>query len=220
MSKPDVNTDWTRMSDEELALHCSSEMGACLEELVGRHEERIRDCARRMSLERDQAEDLVGEIHLRLVASLAHFEGRSAFGTWLYRLAHNTCIDAFRRDSRRARVALKPGGRSDPGPDDVLAELPATWGDPEADFDEQIRQCYLGQALARLPPDYRRVVLLRLGEGRSSAEVAQTLGTSVDSVKAKLRRARRRLQDDLLTRRSCPFCQGTGSFRITGSGVS
>src|SRR5579884_4408547 len=102
----DARADWGSMTDEELARHCSSEMGACLEELVGRYEERIRDCARRMSLQRDQAEDLVGEIHLRLVASLAHFEGRSAFGTWLFRLAHNTCIDAFRRDSRRARATL------------------------------------------------------------------------------------------------------------------
>jgi hypothetical protein len=37
----DARADWGSMTDEELARHCSSEMGACLEELVGRYEERI-----------------------------------------------------------------------------------------------------------------------------------------------------------------------------------
>lgn len=211
---------WESMSDEELALHCAREMGACLEELVARYDARVRDCARRMALRRDQAEDLTGEIYLRLVASLPSFGGRSAFGTWLYRLAHNTCIDAYRREARRERMTAAPS--AGPGhaaaPGDLLAGLPAGWGDPAADLDAQIRECYLGQALARLPAGYRQIVLLRLGEGRPNQEVARLLGTSADSVKARLQRARRRLREDLLTPRPCPFCQKAGVFRITGTG--
>jgi RNA polymerase sigma-70 factor (ECF subfamily) len=211
--------NWEEMSDEELARHCSIEMGACLEELVSRYDKRVRDCARRMSIGRDDAEDLVAEIYLRLVASVPHFEGRSAFGTWLYRLAHNTCTDAYRRRARRARLTAGPyhfGQDADVGPDGALDGLPATWGDPVDALEAQIRECYLGQALARLPDDYRRVVLLRLGEGRSTEEVAVLLGTTTDSVKAKLRRARRRLREDLLARRSCPFCEPAGSSRAAG----
>jgi RNA polymerase sigma-70 factor (ECF subfamily) len=76
----------------------------------------------------------------------------------------------------------------------------------------------VGQALSRLPGDYRQIVLLRLAEGRSSADVARLLGTSVDSVKARLQRARRLLKQDLLTPRACPFCRRAGVFRITGTG--
>jgi RNA polymerase sigma-70 factor (ECF subfamily) len=197
-------------------------MGACLEELVGRYDKRVRDCARHMSVERDQAEDLVNEIYLRLIASLPRFEGRSAFGTWFYRLAHNTCIDAYRRETRRARMTTAPGTQPDAdrdtGADDLLAGLAAGWGDPAVDLDADIRDCYLSQALTRLPADYRQIVLLRLGEGRSNEEVARLLGSSVDSVKAKLQRARRRLKNDLVTRKSCPFCQGVGAVRINAQG--
>lgn len=211
---------WESMSDEELALNCAREMGACLDELVARYDARLRDCARHMSLRRDQAEDLTGEIYLRLVASLPSFEGRSAFATWLYRLAHNTCVDAYRRETRRTRMTADPpaGPGRAAAPGDLLAGLPAGWGDPAADLDAQIRECYLGQALARLPADYRQIVLLRLGEGRSNENVARLLGASVDSVKARLQRARRRLKEDLLTPRACPFCHKAGVFRITGTG--
>lgn len=208
------------MGDDELARHCATEMGACLDELVKRYDHRVRECAQHMSLGREQAEDLTSEIFLRMVASLPHFEGRSAFSTWLYRLAHNTCIDAYRREVRRARMTARPAVSTDrdTSPDDLLAGLPAHWGDPTTDLEDQVRECYLGQALARLPEDYRRIVLLRLGEGRSNEEVARIEGTTVDSVKAKLQRARHRLREDLLTRRACPFCEKAGVFRITEGG--
>lgn len=225
MSEQPEGPHWEEISDDELALHCATEMGACLTELVSRYDKRVRDCAARMSLARAQAEDLTGEIYLRLVASLPRFEGRSAFSTWLYRLAHNTCIDTYRREMHRVRMTADPSPGADQRPashatgaDDYLAELPANWGDPAEAFDDDVRGCYLSQALGRLPDDYRQVVLLRLGEGRSNEEVARLLGTSVDSVKAKLQRARRRLREDLLVRRSCPFCQQAGAFRINGGG--
>jgi RNA polymerase sigma-70 factor (ECF subfamily) len=205
---------WEAMSDEQLALHCAYELGECLEELVKRYDQRIHECARSMSLDRSQAEDLVGEIYLRLVASVPRFEGRSAFGTWLYRLAHNACIDAYRRDSRRTSHLLQTARGPSTSTDEPLADLPASWGDPSVDLDAQIRECYLGQALARLPAGYRQVLQMRFAEGRSNEEVARLLGTSVDSVKAKLQRARRRLKEDLLEPRSCPFCQRLGELRL------
>lgn len=220
MSEHPGGLHWATMGDEELARHCATEMGACLDELVSRYDRRVRDCARRMSVGREQAEDLTAEIYLRLVASVPRFEGRSAFATWLYRLAHNTCIDAYRRELRRARMAPATlvSADHDTTPDDLLADLPADWGDPIADLEERIRECYLGQAIGRLPEDYRRIVLLRLGEGRSTEEVARLEGTTVNAVKAKLQRARRRLREDLMVSRSCPFCEKAGAFRIGGGG--
>jgi hypothetical protein len=58
-----VRSSWEAMSDEQLALHCAHELGECLEELVKRYDQRIRQCARSMSLDGSQAEDLVGEIY-------------------------------------------------------------------------------------------------------------------------------------------------------------
>lgn len=210
-------TDWTQLTDEELALRCSEHVAGCMDELVGRYEQRVRDCARRMSLDRQDAEDVVQEIFLRMVSSLPRFQGRSAFATWMYRLSHNTCIDAFRRSARDRDHRFTKVSDDEEG--DPLDRLPSGFGDPNLELDATIQECYLGQALAALPESYRDIVRLRLGEGRSNEEVAQLLGATVDSVKSKLRRARRLLRERLLERRSCPICQQMGAFRVEASGT-
>lgn len=210
-------TDWAELTDEELALRCSEHVAGCMDELVGRYEQRVRDCARRMSLDRQDAEDAVQEIFLRMVSSLPRFQGKSAFATWMYRLSHNTCIDAFRRGTRDKEHRLTTVAKDEEG--DPLDRLVAQFGDPEAELDTTIQECYLGQALAGLPESYRDIVRLRLGEGRSNEEVAQLLGTTIDSVKSKLRRARKLLRGHLLERKSCPICKQMGPFRLEASGT-
>lgn len=210
--------NWAELDDEELARYCSAEVVGCLDELVRRYEGTIRDCARRMALDPTQAEDVAQEIFLRLVASLPRFEGRSAFATWLYRLAHNTCIDAFRRQARAARAATAPPPE-DESAADPLGELAADWGDPGAELDQRIQECYLAWVVSQLPSEYQEVIRLRLVEGRSTEEVAALLESTADGVKAKLKRARKRLRDELAAPRQCPFCAPLGSFRadaVTG----
>lgn len=210
---------WRDLSDDELARHCTTELAGCMDELLGRYDRTIRDCARRMAIDPGQADDLAQEIFLRVVASLPRFEGRSAFATWLYRLAHNTCIDEFRREVRAQRRQHVPRP-DDAGGDDLLDSLPASWGDPGTGLDERIKDCYLAWTLSQLPADYREVIRLRLAEGRPAEEVAAILGTTVDAVKAKLKRARRRLRDDLASPRACPFCGRLGAFSAeAGTGL-
>lgn len=210
-------TKWAELSDEELALHCSTELADCMDELLRRYDGTIRDCARRMAMDPDQAEDAAQEIFLRLVTSLPRYEGRSAFATWLYRLAHNTCIDSFRRDVRRARVRADRRAETEGG-EDFMDRLPAEWGEPDEELDQRIQECYLAWVVSQLPPDYRQVIRLRLVEGRSTEEVAATLGATPDAVKGKLKRARQRLRTELATPRACPYCSDLGSFRAGAAG--
>ncbi|MGQ0669892.1 MAG: RNA polymerase sigma factor [Actinomycetota bacterium] len=209
-------TSWAELTDEELALRCPEHIAGCMDELVQRYEQRVRDCARRMSLDRQDAEDVVQEIFLRMVSSLPRFQGKSAFATWMYRLSHNTCIDAFRKRvrERERRITTIPRDEAE----DLLERTESRFGDPETELDATIQECYLGQALDTLPDGYREIVRLRLGEGRSNEEVARLLGTTVDSVKSKLRRARKMLREQLLERRSCPVCRQMGAFRVEVSG--
>lgn len=209
-------TDWAELTDEELAARCPEHIAGCMDELVQRYEQRVKDCARRMSLDRQDAEDVVQEIFLRMVSSLPRFQGKSAFATWMYRLSHNTCIDAFRKGVRESgrRITTVPRDEAE----DLLERMESGFGDPETELDATIQECYLGQALESLPEGYREIVRLRLGEGRSNEQVARLLGTTVDSVKSKLRRARKLLREQLLERRSCPVCRQMGAFRVEVSG--
>lgn len=209
-------TKWAELTDEELAARCPEHIAGCMDELVQRYEQRVKDCARRMSLDRQDAEDVVQEIFLRMVSSLPRFQGKSAFATWMYRLSHNTCIDAFRKGVRESgrRITTVPRDEAE----DLLERMESGFGDPETELDATIQECYLGQALESLPEGYREIVRLRLGEGRSNEQVARLLGTTVDSVKSKLRRARKLLREQLLERRSCPVCRQMGAFRVEVSG--
>lgn len=148
------------------------------------------------------ADDAVQETMVRAWRSLDRFDGRAAVGTWLYRIATNVCIDALADRSRRVRsIEDGPVGTVD----DVLESRPrAHWLEPVPDaravpgdvdpaeqliLRQSIRLAFVA-ALQHLPPKQRAALLLTEVLGWSSAEVAETLDTSVASVNSALQRAR------------------------------
>src|SRR5579875_442485 len=179
---------WSVLSDEELATYCVSKLDGAMEELLRRYERRIRACAEQMAADPTEVDDLVQETFLRVIASVARFEGHSAFGTWLYRLAHNTCVDNFRREIRQR--AHQTGKDDQEALEQFLADSqPEDWGDPGTQLEHDLAACYVGWLLSTLSAQNRRVVQLRLLHGYSTEEVARAVGTTPDAVKSRLRRA-------------------------------
>ena len=74
------------------------------DELMRRHEDRIFGLALRVLGDRDDALEAVQETFLTVFRKVRQFSGRSAFSTWLYRVAMNTCYDALRKAKRRRTV--------------------------------------------------------------------------------------------------------------------
>ena len=150
-----------------------------------------------------EAEDAVQETLLRAWRSFDRFEGRSAFRSWLYRIATNVCLDMLSGRERRARpMDLAPARTADIPLGDALPE--ATWilpvpdgrvlpsgGDPAdvAESRETIRLAFVA-ALQHLPPRQRAVLILREVLRWKAAEVAELLDTTVASVNSALQRAR------------------------------
>jgi len=130
------------------------------------------------------AEDLVQEAFIRAWDKLHLFEGRSAFGTWLHRLAANVALSDRRIRLRRVgnEEALDEGvERVATGARDVTADLS---GDLE-------------QAIAGLPERARTVLILYDVEGYAHAEIAEMTGMAVGSSKAQLHRARQLVREAL-----------------------
>jgi RNA polymerase sigma-70 factor (ECF subfamily) len=127
------------------------------------------------------AEDLTSETFLRLVRSLDSFAGRSSFRTWLYEIARNQLRDHWRRNGRRPRTSDLNGVAA---PESEQAPS----GNPAAER--------LGRAiLEALPPNYRRVLELRVIEGRSVKHTAEELGKTEANVKVLTHRALKRAEE-------------------------
>ena len=150
-----------------------------------------------------EADDAVQETLVRAWRSFDRFEGRSAVRSWLYRIATNVCFDMLNGRQRRAR----PMDMSSPKPSTtplgpVLPEV--TWIQPIPDgrvlvssddpaeetiARESIRLAFVA-ALQHLPPRQRAVLILREVLRLRAEEVAELLGSTVQSVNSALQRAR------------------------------
>jgi RNA polymerase sigma-70 factor (TIGR02960 family) len=149
------------------------------------------------------AEDALQETLVSAWRGLARFEERSSFRNWLYRIATNRCLDALRAAGRRPPPAPAPPFAAptptrmaeqkwlEPYPDALLEGIIDQSPGPEARYEtrEAIELAFIA-ALQALPPRQRAALLLRDVLGFHAAEVADMLGTSEDSVKSALKRAR------------------------------
>jgi len=144
-----------------------------------------------------EAEDLTQEVLLRAHRAVVGLRDPDRLLPWLYRIATNLCRDRFRAEARTAAVV----GSADDGevagaPDDLAPRL-----DQVAECAE-MSEC-VQRYVARLPDDYRAVILLHDAEGLTNAEIAQMLGISVPAAKIRLHRARAKLR--ALLQDACEF---------------
>ncbi len=154
-----------------------------------------------------EAEDAVQETFIRAWRKIDSFEGRSSLRSWLYRIAHNVCLDMLRSVQRRARpLELGPSGSADgdigPTRDEEMWVRPIADdrvlpddGDPGdvAAGRESIRLAFV-TALQHLPPKQRSVLIFREVLRWQATEVAELLDASVASVNSALQRARATLE--------------------------
>ena len=145
------------------------------------------------------AEDLLGELTLRLVRQLKTYDERGRFEPWLFRIAANLVM-SHRRHSGRLKLWSLDRGDEDDASQAVLASA-ATLASPDpppsAAAMAAERQQRVAAALENLPEDMRIVVILRDIEDMDYAEIAEILGTPAGTVKSRLHRARCALKETL-----------------------
>lgn len=139
------------------------------------------------------AADATQEVYLRVVRSVLGFRAQSSFATWLHRVTVNVCATALRRrgDVRARGQVAGPTAFAAPDSPDVLASR----DDTESHVADRDHARQVADALDRLPPDARAVVVLRDVDGLSTKETAAVLGISESLVKVRLHRAHARLRE-------------------------
>jgi RNA polymerase sigma-70 factor (ECF subfamily) len=174
-----------RRAAEERALVESAKRGstAAFEALYRQHVGKVHGLCLRMTANHATAEDCTQEAFVQAWRSLPAFEGRSAFGTWLHRIAVNAVLAQGRR--RRERLG-----------DDASAEDEAVaLADPAALDTGSFLDLEAG--IAGLPAGARQVLVLVGLYGYTHEEAAATLGIAVGTCKSQLHRARQLLGERL-----------------------
>jgi len=149
--------------------------------LVRRHQRGLFFLCLRYVRNEEDAADLTQRALLRSYEKLGSFDGRSAFRTWLYRIAVNLCLNAIRDRDRRATVGLEP----------QTGAVPASQDD---DLDRCRRRDQLREGVEHLPPKQRMTVILRIYHELSFSEVAEVMGGTVGSAKVNYHHAMKRLR--------------------------
>lgn len=134
------------------------------------------------------AEDLAQDTFVKAFRNLAAFDTTRRLSSWLFRIAHNTALDAL----RRARLPVVPLDRT---PGDRRDDPPAPVSpDP-------VEQLALGAALqaalAQVRPEYRAAITLRYDEGLSFDEIGRILGVPAATARSHVHRARKELLQHL-----------------------
>ncbi len=157
---------------------------AAFDELMRAHEDRVFAVCLRMLRDREAALDATQETFVSVFRKADRFAGRSAFSTWLYRVAVNTCYDALRRDRRRPTAPLPE--HTDPPDTQAADAIEAAGLRPDIE-----------RALQSLPAEFRSAVVLADLEGLALQEVADILGVPVGTVKSRIFRGRKQLAEVL-----------------------
>ncbi len=140
---------------------------------------------RRVTGNEADAADAAQEALIAIVRGLAKFDGRSSFGTWVYRIATNASLDELRR--RKRRPLPSSGSRSS---DDDSYEHDQADPDSGVRLDSIGDRVLLDQALADLAEDFRIPVVLRDVGDLDYGEIAEVLGIPVGTVKSRIARGR------------------------------
>jgi RNA polymerase sigma-70 factor (ECF subfamily) len=205
--------DYSRVGDVELARRCGVRDRDAIAHVIGANNQRLFRAAWSILRDRADAEECVQAAYLSAFSKIGSFEGRSSLTTWLTRIVINEALGRRRAEERRRRHLEKEGVAVLDHYREALMRGSETDGPDVAVAREQIRKL-LEKAVGELPEAFRTVFVLREIEGLSSEDTASILDVPVATVKTRLFRGRRRLQEMLAPELGTML---TGTFPFAGA---
>lgn len=155
--------------------------------VVDRYQNRVFGFVRRMIRDQDDASDVTQEVFIKAYQNIKRFDGRSSMRTWLFKIAHNLCIDYSRRAGRTPRFEALDANPIDEAMD---VELPDTRWQPETmAVDNELIEV-IEQGIADMSEKLRPVLLLHDREDMAYEEISSMLDIPMGTVKSRLFLAR------------------------------
>jgi RNA polymerase sigma-70 factor (ECF subfamily) len=170
-------------SSDSLIARCLAGDQDAWEAIVRQHWRRVFNVAYKFVGKHDEAEDLAQDIFLKIFRSLATFDRRANFQTWLISVSRNLCIDHYRSVRKERETVDRHVEAAD------VAAAAADAG-PHRALERRDLRALLREAFERLPPALRTAVLMRDIQELSYQEIAERLGLPEGTVKSRINRGR------------------------------
>ncbi len=165
--------------------------------LVDAYGQRLFGFLYRLTGSREDAEDLLQEVFLRVIRTLPGYRHEGKFEGWLFRIAANLGRDRIRRARRTPTIISMSGGREEQND----SEAPTDWdcsdqgeASPEKPVMRREQVDHMRAALEQLPVAEREVIMLRHYSAMSFAEIAALMGTPLGTALARAHRGLAKLR--------------------------
>jgi len=186
-SEEDVLLD--TQADVALIAACQQGDSRAFQAVFDLYKDRLFALCHHMAGNAEDAEDLAQEVFISAFRNIASFRAEAAFGTWLYRIATNQCLNRLRK--RRPEMHSF----------EAISEIDAAPPSPNATPEDLVVRKELNRrmeaAVAALPENLRLVFVLGTLEGMRYREIADICDCTEDAVKMRVHRARKQVRDRL-----------------------
>jgi RNA polymerase sigma-70 factor (ECF subfamily) len=180
-------------SDQQLIAECLRGQTHVFGDLVLRYQDRLYHMLVHVLGSAEDAREVAQDAFVSAFRKLHTFQGRSAFYSWLFRIAMNSAVSRQRKNSRvpvsieavRNSSGLEP---IDPHPE----------ARPDFSMEAQERQAAVRTALADLPEEFRTVLILKEMDDMKYEEIAEIVGCPIGTVRSRIHRARAELKNRLV----------------------
>jgi RNA polymerase sigma factor (sigma-70 family) len=164
---------------------------------IGREQGRLRKFIRRRVPDEADADDILQDVFYELIEAYRLTKPIEQVGAWLYRVARNRIIDAFRKKTPETFSAQGDANNADGDSLSFEELLPSADAGPEALYTRSVLLEELGAALDDLPEEQREVFLAHEVEGLSFKEISAATGVSVNTLLSRKHQAVRHLRKQL-----------------------
>lgn len=187
-------------SDQHLVKRTLHGDTYAFEELVKTYQNKVYMLAYRYMGNEDDANDMAQEAFIKAYRSLRSFKGDASFGTWIYRITTNVCLDELRRRKRKiVPISLDEPLATLDG-DEIEREISDQSLAADVVYEKKEFSQNIQLLLDEMKPEHKTVIVLRDIMDLSYEEIAAVLDCSIGTVKSRISRARIILQKKLTER--------------------
>jgi RNA polymerase sigma-70 factor (ECF subfamily) len=156
--------------------------------LMDRYEAKLRRYIARLGVRNpDDQLDVLQDIFIKVYRNLNGFDPKLKFSSWIYRIAHNEAISAYRKKN------VRPEGHLVADSEEILSFVSGSLETADVAFDKTVNADEVNAALLKLDPKYRQVLLLRFFEHKEYDEISDILQIPIGSVGTLIHRGKKQL---------------------------